>query len=64
VLPRGQGWKVRFMAPLEGFPTADAVDDTARMNRFIEGEILRQPAQYLWVHKRFKTRPEGEPGLY
>ncbi len=64
VLPRGQGWRVRFMAPLEGFPTADAVDDTARMNRFIEGEILRQPAQYLWVHKRFKTRPEGEPGLY
>lgn len=64
VLPRGQGWKVRFMAPLAGFPTADAVDDTARMNRFIEGEILRQPAQYLWVHKRFKTRPEGEPGLY
>jgi KDO2-lipid IV(A) lauroyltransferase len=64
VLPRGQGWKVRFMAPLEGFPTADAVEDTARMNRFIEGEILRQPAQYLWVHKRFKTRPEGERGLY
>ena len=34
------------------------------MNRFIEGEILKQPEQYLWVHKRFKTRPEGEQGFY
>jgi KDO2-lipid IV(A) lauroyltransferase len=34
------------------------------MNRFIEQQILLQPEQYLWVHKRFKTRPEGEPGLY
>jgi KDO2-lipid IV(A) lauroyltransferase len=64
LLPGGKGWRVRYMAPLENFPTADAVADTARMNRFIEGEILKQPAQYLWVHKRFKTRPEGEPGFY
>jgi Kdo2-lipid IVA lauroyltransferase/acyltransferase len=34
------------------------------MNRWIETEIRRNPAQYLWVHKRFKTRPEGEPSLY
>jgi KDO2-lipid IV(A) lauroyltransferase len=64
LLPGGKGWRVRYMAPLDDFPTADAVADTARMNRFIEGEILKQPAQYLWVHKRFKTRPEGEPGFY
>lgn len=64
VLPWGRGWRVRFMAPLADFPTADAVDDTARMNRFIEAEIARQPAQYLWVHRRFKTRPEGQPALY
>jgi KDO2-lipid IV(A) lauroyltransferase len=64
LLPGGRGWRVRFMAPLEGFPTANAEADTARMNRFIEGEILKQPEQYLWVHKRFKTRPEGEPGFY
>jgi len=37
---------------------------TARLNRWIEDEIGRNPAQYLWVHKRFKTRPEGEPGFY
>ena len=64
ILPGGKGWRVRFMAPLEGFPTKDAESDTARMNQFIEGAILKQPAQYLWVHKRFKTRPEGEAGIY
>lgn len=64
LLPGGRGWRVRFMAPLEGFPTADAVADTARMNRFIEEEIRKQPTQYLWVHKRFKTRPPGDAGLY
>ena len=64
LLPKGQGWRVRFLPPLPDFPTQDVTSDTARLNRFIEGEILKQPAQYLWVHKRFKTRPEGEPGLY
>ena len=64
LLPCGRGWRVHYMPPLEDFPTADAEADTARMNRFIEGEILKQPAQYLWVHKRFKTRPEGQPGFY
>ncbi len=64
ILPKGRGWRVRFMPPLPDFPTKDAESDTARMNHFIESEILKQPAQYLWVHKRFKTRPEGEPGLY
>ena len=34
------------------------------MNAWIETEIRRNPAQYLWVHKRFKTRPEGQPSLY
>ncbi|TAK91103.1 MAG: lipid A biosynthesis acyltransferase [Aquabacterium sp.] len=64
LLPGGRGWRVRFMAPLANFPTKDAESDAARMNQFIEGEILKQPAQYLWVHKRFKTRPEGEAGFY
>jgi KDO2-lipid IV(A) lauroyltransferase len=34
------------------------------MNAFLEMEILRSPAQYYWLHKRFKTRPPGEPGFY
>ena len=64
MLPRGQGWRVRFLTPLEGFPTADAEADTARLNHYIEGLITQMPAQYLWVHKRFKTRPPGAPPVY
>jgi KDO2-lipid IV(A) lauroyltransferase len=64
MLPGGRGYVVRFEPPWSDFPSDDALADTARMNRWIESEIRRNPAQYLWVHKRFKTRPEGEPTLY
>jgi KDO2-lipid IV(A) lauroyltransferase len=58
------GWRVRFLPPLPNWPTDDALADTLRMNQWIEGEVRRNPAQYLWVHKRFKTRPPGEASLY
>jgi KDO2-lipid IV(A) lauroyltransferase len=64
LLPGGQGWRVRFLPALHDFPTADAEADAAHMNRFIEHEILKQPAQYLWVHRRFKTRPPGQSRFY
>jgi len=64
MLPGGAGYRVRFLPPWTDFPTDDAVADTRRINAFIEDEIQRNPAQYLWVHKRFKTRPPGEPSLY
>ena len=64
LLPGGQGYRVRFLDPWTDFPSEDALADTARLNRWIEDEIRRNPAQYLWVHKRFKTRPAGEPSLY
>ena len=64
MLPGGQGWRVRFLPPWGDFPTDDALADTAALNRWIEAEIERNPAQYLWVHKRFKTRPPGEPAIY
>jgi KDO2-lipid IV(A) lauroyltransferase len=63
-LPGRQGYRVRFLPAWEHFPSADALADTALMNRWIESEIRANPAQYLWVHKRFKTRPAGEPSLY
>jgi Kdo2-lipid IVA lauroyltransferase/acyltransferase len=63
MLPAG-GWRVRFLPPLANWPTDDALADTLRMNQWIEAEVRRCPAQYLWVHKRFKTRPVGEPGVY
>ena len=64
ILPGGQGYRVRYEAPWTDFPSDDPVADSARMNRWIETEIRRNPAQYLWVHRRFKTRPAGEPSLY
>ncbi|BAL93856.1 lysophospholipid acyltransferase family protein [Rubrivivax gelatinosus] len=63
-LPGGAGYRVRFLPPLADWPTGDAEADARRMNEWIESEVVRNPAQYLWVHKRFKTRPVGEPKLY
>ena len=64
ILPGGAGYRVRFEAPWTDFPSDDALADSARINRWIESEIRCNPAQYLWVHRRFKTRPAGEPSLY
>jgi Kdo2-lipid IVA lauroyltransferase/acyltransferase len=64
MLPGGQGYRVRYLPAWTDWPTADAEADALRMNQWIEGEILKNPAQYLWVHKRFKTRPAGETSLY
>jgi KDO2-lipid IV(A) lauroyltransferase len=64
ILPGGAGYRVRFLPPWTDFPTDDPLADAARMNRWIEQEVRQMPAQYLWVHKRFKTRPPGEPPLY
>ena len=64
MLPGGQGYRVRFLEPWDHFPTDDPLADAALMNRWIESEIRRNPTQYLWAHKRFKTRPPGEPSVY
>jgi KDO2-lipid IV(A) lauroyltransferase len=63
-LPGGAGYRVRFLDAWTDWPTDDPVADAVRMNRWIEAEVRRNPAQYLWVHKRFKTRPAGEGPLY
>ena len=62
--PGGRGYVVRFLAPWTDWPSDDPRADARRMNAWIESEIRRLPAQYLWVHKRFKTRPPGLPPLY
>lgn len=64
MLPGGQGYVVRFLPPWTDFPSDDPVADTRRMNAWIEEEVRACPGQYYWVHKRFKTRPEGEPSVY
>jgi Kdo2-lipid IVA lauroyltransferase/acyltransferase len=58
------GYDVQVLPAWQNFPTHDAHADTARMNAELEGYIRSMPAQYYWVHKRFKTRPPGEAELY
>lgn len=59
-----EGYEVFISKPWENFPTADAEADTLRVNEELEAWIRRFPDQYLWVHRRFKSRPEGEPSVY
>jgi KDO2-lipid IV(A) lauroyltransferase len=63
-LPRGRGLVLTFDPPLSPFPSGDPEADAAHMNRVIEARIHGMPEQYFWVHRRFKTRPPGEPPLY
>jgi KDO2-lipid IV(A) lauroyltransferase len=42
----------------------DIIAATRRMNAFIEDRVREHPAEYFWTHKRFKTRPPGEPSFY
>lgn len=62
-LPNG-GYTIRLEAPLTNFPSTDASVDTARVNAAIEAMVREAPEQYLWVHKRFKSRPAQQPSLY
>ncbi|MES2415370.1 MAG: lipid A biosynthesis acyltransferase [Pseudomonadota bacterium] len=58
------GYEVKVLPAWENYPSGDIQADTALMNTRLEGYINEHPAQYYWVHKRFKTRPEGEPSVY
>ena len=63
MLPGG-GYVVRLYPAWQDFPSADDAADARRMMAFIEERVREMPEQYHWLHKRFKTRPEGEPGFY
>lgn len=63
-LPGTQGYRVRIGKPLANFPSGDEVADATAINRAIEDQVRRTPSQYLWGHRRFKTRPYGEPLVY
>jgi KDO2-lipid IV(A) lauroyltransferase len=63
-LPGTQGYQLTLYPALDDFPGASIEADTRRINDIIEARVREQPGQYLWAHRRFKTRPEGEPGVY
>ena len=64
MLPGGEGYVLTFYPAWENYPSGDSAADARRMNEFIEQRILEMPEQYFWLHKRFKTRPEGEKRFY
>lgn len=64
MLPGGQGYVVEACPPLANYPSDDLLADAHTLHVWLEARIRENPAQYLWVHKRFKTRPPGTPSLY
>jgi KDO2-lipid IV(A) lauroyltransferase len=63
MLPGG-GYVAQIYPAWRGFPSGDDAADVRRMLAFIEERVLETPEQYYWLHKRFKTRPEGEAAFY
>lgn len=64
LLPGGAGYVLTFYPAWENYPSGDDIADTRRVNEFIEDRVREMPEQYFWLHKRFKTRPEGEARFY
>ncbi len=62
--PKGQGYKLVVLPALENFPGGDTMEDATRINQTLEHLIMQNPEQYLWIHKRYKNRPEGEAEIY
>lgn len=64
VIRKGSKYHIKIMPMMENFPTDDLKADTIHINEMFEKWIMEAPEQYLWAHRRFKTRPKGETDLY
>ena len=58
------GYRLVIEAPLDNFPSGDVQADTQRINDIFAAWVTRAPEQYNWIHRRFKTRPDGAPSPY
>lgn len=63
-LPEGRGYRLVFLPTPTGFLSGDDVQDVSALHQILESAIAQAPAQYWWVHRRFKDRPEGTEALY
>lgn len=59
-----ENYRFLITPALTNYPSGDDIVDATRINHELERLIRRAPAQYMWSHRRFKTRPAGEPHLY
>lgn len=57
-------YELEFSPALEDYPSEDPVADLTRINAVLEAQVRKAPEQYWWIHRRFKTRPPGEPDFY
>lgn len=57
-------YRIHIFPALENFPSDNEENDATRINQFIEREVRAYPEQYLWSHRRFKTRPDGQKDFY
>ena len=63
-LPEAKGYELIISPAVADFPIDSEENTAIAMNKVVEQEILRAPDQYMWLHRRFKTRPTGEASLY
>lgn len=64
-LPDYKGYQIEILPAFEQFPTGDDKADVRRVNQWVEQAVLKHPEQYMWLHRRFKTRPQpDDPSLY
>ena len=58
------GYDMSFDKPLKNYPSNDPIKDATITNKILEKQIIKTPEQYLWIHRRFKTRPDGKENFY
>ena len=58
------GYEMSFDKPIKNYPSNDPIKDATTTNRILENQIIKAPEQYLWIHRRFKTRPDGQENFY
>jgi len=63
-LANGKGYQVIIQPEVENFPIGNKIETAAFMNKLVEKQITGAIDQYMWLHKRFKTRPAGQPSMY
>jgi KDO2-lipid IV(A) lauroyltransferase len=59
-----KGYTMSFEKPIANYPSNDPIQDATIVNQILEKQIVKSPEQYLWIHRRFRTRPNDEKNFY